>query len=119
MLQSYLFLAYFVNALISLAEMWRKKMEAMKETARTTTTWGSLEGGGRQRGLGEGQLDTHTRHPGESSVYNLSMVLEEPPAPAARDDAGFAAALDGVARRLKVEKSLSEEHGERSALTRT
>ena len=52
-------------------------------------------------------------------MYNLSMVLEEPPAPAARDDAGFAAALEGVARRLKVEKSSSEEHGKRSALTRT
>ena len=52
-------------------------------------------------------------------MYNLSMVLEEPPAPAARDDAGLAAALEGVARRLEVEKSLSGEHGKRSALTRT
>ena len=52
-------------------------------------------------------------------MYNLSMVLEEPPAPAALDEAGFAAALDGVARRLKVGKSSSEEHGKRSALTRT
>ena len=43
MLQPYLFLAYFVNALISLAEMWRKKMDAMKERERTRTMKGSLD----------------------------------------------------------------------------
>ena len=32
---------------------------------------------------------THTRSPGESSVYSFNMVLEEPPAPAARVELGL------------------------------
>lgn len=42
---------------------------------------------------------THTRRPGESSVYSLSIVLLDPPAPAARDEFGLATVLP-VARRL-------------------
>jgi hypothetical protein len=42
---------------------------------------------------------THTRSPGESSVYNLSMVFEDPPAPAARDELGFDT-CEPAARRL-------------------
>ena len=37
------------------------------------------------------KADTYTRSPGESSVYNFSMVLEDPPAPAARLEFGRAA----------------------------
>lgn len=43
---------------------------------------------------------THTRNPGESSVYNFNIVFEEPPAPAAREELGLAAWLP-VARRLQ------------------
>lgn len=42
----------------------------------------------------------HTRSPTESSVYNLSMVFDDPPAPAARDELGLAA-CDAPARRLQ------------------
>lgn len=55
-------------------------MDAMKESERTRTMKGS------------------TRSPGESSVYNLSMVLDDPPAPAARDELGFDT-CDATARR--------------------
>jgi len=34
---------YFVKARIILAEIWRKKMDAMKERERTKTMKGSLE----------------------------------------------------------------------------
>jgi hypothetical protein len=44
----------------------------------------------------------HTRSPGESSVYNLSMVLDDPPAPAARDELGFDTCDDAPARRLQI-----------------
>ena len=67
MLQPYLFLAYFVNALISLAEMWRKKMEAMKDRDRTRTMNGSL----KRSTLAVQHVDldiTHILRPGESSV---------------------------------------------------
>lgn len=33
---------YLVNDLMTFAEMWRKKMEAMNASERTTTTNGSL-----------------------------------------------------------------------------
>jgi len=56
-------------------------MEAMNESDRTRTMNGS------------------TRRPGESSVYSRSIVFEEPPAPAARDELGLAAACEPVARR--------------------
>lgn len=36
------------------------------------------------------QRGTHTRRPGESSVYSFNMVLEDPPAPAARVELGLA-----------------------------
>jgi len=55
-------------------------MEAMKESERTRTIKGS------------------TRRPGESSVYSLSMVLEDPPAPAERVELGLAT-CDAPARR--------------------
>jgi len=73
--------AYFVKLLIILAEMCRKKIEAMKESDNTRTMNGS------------------TLRPGESSVYSLSMVFDEPPAPAARVELGFETVLP-VARRL-------------------
>ena len=50
-------------------------------------------------------INTHTRSPGESSVYSLSIVLLEPPAPAARVELGFAAVLP--ARRLRVRITMS------------
>lgn len=42
---------------------------------------------------------THTRSPGESSVYSFSIVFDEPPAPAALDEFGFAT-CEPAARRL-------------------
>ena len=42
---------------------------------------------------------TYTRRPGESSVYRRSIVFDEPPAPAARAELGFAA-CDAAALRL-------------------
>lgn len=42
---------------------------------------------------------TCTRSPGESSVYSLSIVPDEPPAPAAREELGFGA-CEPAARRL-------------------
>jgi len=53
------------------ADMCRKKMDAMNERDKTRTIKGS------------------TRKPGESSVYSFSIVLEDPPAPAARVEFGF------------------------------
>lgn len=48
--------------------------------------------------------DTHTRSPGESSVYNFNMVLDDPPAPAARLELGLltVVAEAAPARRLRV-----------------
>lgn len=43
----------------------------------------------------------YTRSPGESSVYNLSIVFEDPPAPAARDELGFDT-CEPAARRLPL-----------------
>jgi len=54
----------------------------MKEMERTMTTNGSI------------------LRPGESSVYSLSIVLEDPPAPAAREELGLVDAAPAVARRL-------------------
>jgi hypothetical protein len=58
------------------------------------------------------EKDTHTRSPGESSVYSLSIVLDDPPAPAARDELGFDT-CDAPARRLKIDSLVSrfEEMG--------
>lgn len=47
----------------------------------------------------EATKNTYTLRPGESSVYSLSMVFDEPPAPAARVEFGFETVLP-VARRL-------------------
>jgi hypothetical protein len=52
------------------------------------------------------EKDTHTRSPGESSVYSLSIVLDDPPAPAARDELGFDT-CDAPARRLKIDSLVS------------
>ena len=84
-----------------LAEIWRKNIDAMKESERTRTMKGSLEkisGAVRPR-----KKRAHTLRPGESSVYNLSMVLDDPPAPAARDELGFETCDDAPARRLRIE----------------
>jgi hypothetical protein len=91
------------KARIILAEIWRKNIDAMKESERTRTIKGSLwrsfgisndekKGGGRKD-------DTYTLRPGESSVYNFSMVFDDPPAPAARDELGLET-CDVAARRL-------------------
>ena len=48
--------------------------------------------------------DTYTLRPGESSVYNFSMVFDDPPAPAARDELGLEEACDVAARRLQKKK---------------
>ena len=50
-----------------LAEMWRKKMEAMKERERTRTMKGSLKRHSLEQPVTRG-LNAHTRSPGESSV---------------------------------------------------
>ena len=78
-------------------------MDAIKERERTRTMKGSLDEDHikyaskqmarrmeLQWDMEEGR-NTYTRSPGESSVYNLSMVLEDPPAPAARVEFGRAA----------------------------
>jgi len=67
---------------MTLAAMWRKKIDAMKERERTSTMKGS------------------TLRPGESSVYSLSIVLEEPPAPAARDELGLETCEPVALRRI-------------------
>lgn len=46
-------------------------------------------------------MKTYTRSPGESSVYNRSIVLDDPPAPAAREELGFDT-VEFVARRLNL-----------------
>lgn len=63
-----------------MAEIWRKNIDAMKESERTRTMKGS------------------TLRPGESSVYNFSMVFDDPPAPAERDELGLET-CDVAARR--------------------
>ena len=59
---------YLVNARMILEEMWRKKMEAMKESERTRTMKGSLWGKRVKIGAWCDEHGTHTRRPGESSV---------------------------------------------------
>ena len=44
---------------------------------------------------------TYTRRPGESSVYSLSIVFDDPPAPAARDEFGRGDTCEFPARRLQ------------------
>lgn len=86
-----------------MAEIWRKNIDAMKESERTRTIKGSLWKivivGMRRR---EGEDDTYTLRPGESSVYNFSMVFDDPPAPAARDELGLET-CEVAARRLQKE----------------
>jgi hypothetical protein len=95
---------YLEKARIILAEIWRKNMDAMKDSERTRTMKGSLWKivwrslvSAMMRRAGEG--DTYTLRPGESSVYNFSMVFDDPPAPAARDELGLET-CDVAARRL-------------------
>jgi hypothetical protein len=97
-----------------LAEIWRKNMDAMKASESTRTMKGSLVAlllvseVERKR---VGEKDTYTLSPGESSVYNFSIVLDDPPAPAARDELGRET-CDVPARRLqtKIERCLEENH---------
>ena len=44
-------------------------------------------------------MTTYTLRPGESSVYSFSMVFDDPPAPAERDELGLET-CDVAARRL-------------------
>ena len=66
--------SYFVNARMILAEMWRKKIDAMKERESTRTINGSLFGGPKQKNSvniipGRNKTrGTDIRRPGESSV---------------------------------------------------
>ncbi len=87
-----------------MAEIWRKNIDAMKESERTRTMKGSLWkiAGVKMRKSGKGD-DTYTLRPGESSVYSFSMVFDDPPAPAARDELGLET-CDVAARRLQKEK---------------
>ncbi len=74
-----------------MAEMWRKKIDAMKERERTRTMNGSLKQESDvsiQYRLSKRDIRL-TLCPGESSVYSLSMVFEDPPAPAARVELGL------------------------------
>jgi len=73
-------------------------MDAIKESERTRTMKGS------------------TLRPGESSVYNFSIVFDDPPAPAARDELGFET-CDVPARRriwapVGLATAVAEERGE-------
>ena len=52
-----------------------------------------------RQAVGRRSRGTYTLRPGESSVYSLSMVFDEPPAPAARVELGFETMFP-VARRL-------------------
>jgi hypothetical protein len=75
-------------------------MDAMNESESTSTMNGSLRRR-QQAPAARAPSSTHTRSPGESSVYSLSIVFELPPAPAARDELGLSAAgMLFVARRL-------------------
>lgn len=75
----------------------------MKPKLRTSTTTGS------------------TLRPGLSSVYSLSMVLEEPPAPAERVELGRAFRRDSLwsaaARRRKAARGPPGGVGEEGRLT--
>ena len=53
--------------------------------------------------------DTYTLRPGESSVYNFSMVFDDPPAPAARDELGLET-CDVAARRLRKKPTCQKEN---------
>jgi hypothetical protein len=78
-------------------------MDAMKASESTRTMKGS------------------TLSPGESSVYNFSIVLDDPPAPAARDELGRETcdvparrriwAPGGLATALVVEREDTERVG--------
>lgn len=94
---------YLEKARIILAEIWRKNIDAMNESERTRTMKGSLWKIAAMVGIGNDksrakEYDTYTLRPGESSVYNFSMVFDDPPAPAARDELGLT--CDVAARRL-------------------
>jgi len=75
--------AYLENHLMNLPMMCSKTTENTKAIESTSTTTGS------------------TLKPLESSVYSRIMVDEDPPAPAARVELGFAAACC-AARRLSA-----------------
>lgn len=81
-------------------------MEPINEMERTMTTKGSLFPCDRgvivsQHVDAKRVSSTHTLKPGESSVYNRSIVLDEPPAPADRVELGFALTSEPAARRLE------------------
>jgi len=90
-----------VNARMTFAEMCRKKMEAMNDKERTRTMNGSLQTEVKDSIQGKDWIETYTRSPGESSVYSLSIVFDEPPAPAARDEFGRETCDAPAARRLQ------------------
>lgn len=71
---------------MNLPMMWSSTTEKTKAMDRTSTTTGS------------------TLSPLLSSVYSRIMVEEEPPAPAARGELGFAAACCAARRLLKRSK---------------
>jgi len=52
-------------------------------------------------------MNGSTLRPGESSVYNLSMVFDEPPAPAARVELGFETVVPVARRRTVVPDGLA------------
>jgi len=70
-------------------------MEAIKESDRTRTMNGS------------------TLRPGESSVYSLSIVFDEPPAPAARVELGFETVPPVARRRTAAPGGLATPDAER------
>lgn len=86
---------YFVKILMTFAEMCRKKIEAMNDNERTRTMKGS------------------TLRPGESSVYSFSMVFDEPPAPAAREELGLDTVEVGARRRIAAPGGRATAEAER------
>lgn len=77
-------------------------MEPIKESERTRTMKGSLALMVLAVERRRWEKHAYTLSPGESSVYNFSMVLDDPPAPAARDELGLEICdCDVPARRLQ------------------
>lgn len=84
--------------------------EKTKEIAKTKTTTGSLEKVGvKKHGQNKSLFQaivftnpTHTVRPLLSSVYNFIIVLELPPAPAARVLFGLVAACCAARRLLRI-----------------
>ena len=86
-------------------------MEPIKESERTRTMKGSLALMVLAVERRQWEKDAHTLSPGESSVYNFSIVLDDPPAPAARDELGLETCdCDVPARRLQNFDMLEERN---------